>query len=266
LASNTKKNPASGGGDPRFSASRAPAVSRAATILRLLAAEREGLGVTEIARRVGLVPSTCLHVLRALVDEGFTYFDSERKTYQTGGGLLKLVQDAAANSEYRRVVQPALDKLAAENGVTALGLELDSRERIVLVAIARPDGPVSLHVSIGSRLPAYLGALGRCFAARSGLDRERLKKKFETLRWDKAPRFEDWYASVEATRVEGVAFDRGNYVRGLTMVGALLPEDAHGGTRGIAVVGFDHQMTDKAIRRLSDELQQGVQTVAAQLK
>ena len=58
-------------------AHRAPAVARAATVLRLLAGEAAGLGVSEIARRVGLVPSTCLHVLRALVEEGFVDFDAE---------------------------------------------------------------------------------------------------------------------------------------------------------------------------------------------
>src|SRR5882762_3726236 len=115
--------------------SRAPAVSRAASVLRLLAAQQSGLGVSEIARRVGLVPSTCLHVLRALVDEGFIAFDDKNKTYGTGVGLLTLVRDAMANSEYARVVQPVLNTLALENHVTTVAVELDSRERVVVVAV-----------------------------------------------------------------------------------------------------------------------------------
>src|ERR1700756_3104689 len=76
---------------PDRASSRAPAVSRAASVLRCLAGEQSGLGVSEIARRVGVVPSTCLHVLRALVDEGFVAFDAQEKTYRTGVGLLTLV-------------------------------------------------------------------------------------------------------------------------------------------------------------------------------
>ena len=44
-----------------------PAVSRAVSILRLLGRSAEPLGVKSIADQLGLVPSTCLHILRVLV-------------------------------------------------------------------------------------------------------------------------------------------------------------------------------------------------------
>src|ERR1700743_1117503 len=126
MSSQQAKQITEGGG-----AHRAPAVSRAATVLRLLAGERSGLGVTEIARKVGLVPSTCLHVLRALVDEGFIAFDAEHKTYRTGVGVRTLVRDAMESNEFRKVAQPTLDRLAADYRVTAVAVELDSRDRMV---------------------------------------------------------------------------------------------------------------------------------------
>jgi DNA-binding IclR family transcriptional regulator len=251
--------------DGPSNASRAPAVSRAASVLRLLAGQQTGLGVSDIARRVGLVPSTCLHVLRALVDEGFISFDDEKKTYKSGVGLLTLVRDAMANSEYPRIVQPVLNRLATENNVTAVAVELDSRERMVVVALSRAASFVSLHVSVGSRFPAYISATGRCVAAASGLSREKLKKRFDTLRWEKGPRFEDWYADVERTQAEGVGVDRGNYIRGLTILSALVPEGADRALRGIALVGFDHQMTERSIRQFKDQLKEATQMLAAQL-
>jgi DNA-binding IclR family transcriptional regulator len=248
-----------------LAASRAPAVARAATVLRLLAGERSGLGVNEIARRVGLVPSTCFHVLRALVDEGFVTFDPEKKTYRTGVGLLTLVRDAMASADYPKAVQPALDALAAEHHVTAVAVELDSRERMVVVAISRSDNFISLHVNIGSRFPAYISATGRCVAAASELSREEIKARFEDLRWEKAPKFEEWYAEVERTRLDGIAIDRGNYIRGLTILAALLPAGVDRVTRGIALIGFDHHMTEKSLRQLKHSLTQATVTVAAQL-
>jgi DNA-binding IclR family transcriptional regulator len=245
--------------------SRAPAVSRAASVLRCLAGEQLGLGVSEIARRVGLVPSTCLHVLRALVDEGFVAFDAEEKTYRTGVGLLTLVRESMANSQYPRIVQPVLDTLAAENHVNALAVELDSRERMVVVAFARAASTVSLYVSVGSRFPAYVGATGRCVAAASGLSKDKLKKRFETLEWEREPRFEEWYADVERAQVEGVALDRGNYIRGLTVLAALIPPHRGKVTRGIALIGFDHQMTERTIRTLKEQVRESVRIVGAQM-
>jgi DNA-binding IclR family transcriptional regulator len=245
--------------------SRAPAVSRAASVLRCLAGEQSGLGVSEIARRVGVVPSTCLHVLRALVDEGFVAFDTDEKTYRTGVGLLTLVRDSMANSQYPRIVQPVLDKLAVENHVNALATELDSSERMVVVGFSRAASTVSLYVSVGSRFAAYVSATGRCVAAASGLGKDKLKKRFETLRWEREPRFEEWYADVERARVEGVAIDRGNYIRGLTILAALVPPHNPRIIRGIALIGFDHQMTERTIRTLKDQLQESVRIIGAQI-
>ena len=245
--------------------SRAPAVARATAVLRLLAGERTGLGVNEIARRVGLIPSTCFHVLRALVEEGFVAFDSDKKVYRTGIGLLTLVRDAMANADYPKAVKPALDALSADFRITAVAVELDSMGRLVVVASSRPEGYVSLHFPVGSRCPGLISATGRCIAAASNLSREELRTRFEELRWEKAPKFEDWYADVERARREGVAVDRGNYMRGLTIMSILIPAGADRATRGIAMVGLDHHMTEKVLRELKDAAVLAVRSVAAQL-
>jgi DNA-binding IclR family transcriptional regulator len=245
--------------------SRAPAVARVATVLRLLAGEQSGLGVNEIARRVGLIPSTCFHVLRALVEEGFVAFDPEKKTYRTGVGLLTLVRDAMASADYPKAVKPALEALSADFRVTALAVELDVSERMVVVAFSRSESFVSLHVPVGSRFPGFISATGRCVAAASKLSREELKARFDILRWEQAPKFEDWYADVERARREGVAVDRGNYIKGLTIMSLLLPAGPDRVTRGMALIGFDHHMTEKFLRQLKDAAIDAVRSVAAQL-
>ncbi|MEJ0026333.1 MAG: IclR family transcriptional regulator [Rhizomicrobium sp.] len=251
--------------DQAEGSNRAPAVSRAASVLRLLASQRTGLGVSEIARRVGLVPSTCFHVLRALVDEGFISFDSEKKTYRTGVGLLTLVRDAMASSQYPRVVQPALEELSAKHRVTAVAVELDSRERMVVVGIARSDTFVSLHVNVGSRFPAFISATGRCVAAASGLSRAELKKRFDRLHWERAPNFEDWYSEVERARREGVATDRSNYIRGIVIMSTLLPQGPDKAVRGIAIIGFEHNMSEKMLAPLRKDLLEAARSTAALL-
>jgi DNA-binding IclR family transcriptional regulator len=245
---------------------RAPAVARASSILRLLAREDEGLGVTEIARRVNLVTSTVFHVLRALVDEGFVTFDADKKTYRTGIGLLTLVRDAMANSDYPKLVQPALDRLAARQLVTAVAVELDSRERMVVVAVSRADSMISLHINVGSRFPSLISATGRCVAAAVGSSLEELHTKFKKLRWERAPRFDDWYADVQRAKTDGFAVDRGNFIRGLTVMATLLPPGVDGVMRGIAAVGFDHNMTEKSLPRLRDALCDAARSTGAQIQ
>ena len=72
--------------------SKAPAISRAAAVLRLLGKSDAPLGLGAIARELGLVPSTCLYVLRALVAEELVSFDADTKRYALASGVLTLAR------------------------------------------------------------------------------------------------------------------------------------------------------------------------------
>src|SRR3954469_15279149 len=73
-------------------ASKAPAISRAAAVLRLLGKSDKPLGVQSIARSLGLVPSTCLYVIRALIAEEFVAFDPDTKRYSLEAGVLTVAR------------------------------------------------------------------------------------------------------------------------------------------------------------------------------
>src|SRR3546814_12376802 len=85
--------------NPAIKDSKAPAISRAAAVLRLHGKRGTPMGVQAIARELGLVPSTCLYVLRALVAEELVSFDPDTKRYALDAGVLTL----ARRSEERRV-------------------------------------------------------------------------------------------------------------------------------------------------------------------
>src|SRR5690625_5651760 len=63
---------------------RAPAATRAAAVLKLLGNVSEPLGVNAVARELDVVPSSCLHVLRALHDEGLVHMHPITKKYTLG--------------------------------------------------------------------------------------------------------------------------------------------------------------------------------------
>src|SRR5580658_1660345 len=99
-------------------ASKAPAISRAAAVLRLLGRSDVPLGVQSIARELGLVPSTCLHVLRALVAEEFVSFDPETKRYSLEAGGLTLARHWLRRNRFNDLAQPVLDRLGKAFEVT----------------------------------------------------------------------------------------------------------------------------------------------------
>ena len=90
-----------------------PAVTRAVAILRHLAASRDALSLKAIAAALEIVPSTCLHILRALVAEKLIEVDAVSKRYKLGLGLLAITRGMLQSDSFGSLVQAALDHRTA---------------------------------------------------------------------------------------------------------------------------------------------------------
>jgi len=242
-----------------------PAVTRAVAILRHLGRSGEPLGVHAIARAVGIVPSTCLHILRVLTAEELVAVDSETKRYRVGAGLLSIANGALRRHGFTERAQPELDRLSRRYGVTAIGVEVAGLEHIVVVAISRSDHAVRLHVDIGSRFPALISASGRCVAAFGGHTWGAVEREFRRLRWDRPPAWRAWRAEVEATRAKGHAVDEGNYIKGVTVVAAPIGTAASAVSHVVVVVGLTEQVRDIGVERLARDLSATAQAITRKL-
>ena len=219
-----------------------PAVTRAVAILRLLGRAREPMGMKAIAQALELVPSTGLHILRALVAEELVKVDLVTKQYSLGSGLISLARTALESDDFPRRVQPRLDDLSRRYGVTAIGVELPNLRHMIVVALARSQAPVRLHVDVGSRFPALISATGRCLAAFSNHPTAEIEKRFKALRWNNAPSYEAWLKEVETVRRQGYSIDRGNYIAGVTIVAVPVLNAQSTISHTLASVGISSQL------------------------
>ena len=184
--------------------SKAPAISRAAAVLRLLGRSEGPLGLNVIARDLGLVPSTCLYVLRALVAEELVSFDPDTKRYALASGVLTLARGWLRRDEFASLAQAPLDRLSREFGVTMLGVEIFGIDHIIAVAVSQGSAGFQLATQVGSRFPALISATGRCIAAFGGHDEAILRARFEGLRWDEPPAFGQWMEQGRANPGSGL--------------------------------------------------------------
>jgi DNA-binding IclR family transcriptional regulator len=197
-----------------------PAVTRAVAILRQLGRTAEPIGVNQIARELGLVPSTCLHILRVLADEGLVTFNPQTKGYAIGVGILSIARSAIQRNTFAGLIEPRLTELSVKFGGTAVATQLVDADIMIVVALSRARQPFRLQVDLGSRFPALISATGRCHAAfnLSDVSESRLKSRFEKLKWDFPPDFRTWLGDIERARSDGYAVDRGSYIGGVTVL------------------------------------------------
>jgi len=246
-------------------ASKAPAISRAAAVLRLLGKSDTPLGIQSIARELGLVPSTCLYVLRALVAEEFVSFDADTKRYSLEAGVLTLARHWLRRNRFNDLAQPVLERLAQAFDVTMLGVHIVGLEHIIVVAVSQSGNNFQLSTQIGSRFPALISATGRCIAAFGEHPEAELESRFSTLRWDEAPTLEQWKAQVRETRARGFAVDNGNYISGVTVVAAPVWKSRAKLSHAIVAIGIGSALKRSGLAALEDSLRIAAQNLSNQL-
>jgi DNA-binding IclR family transcriptional regulator len=242
-----------------------PAVTRAVAILRLLSRTRTPLRAKAIAEDLDLVPSTALHILRALVAEQLLRVDPVTKEYSLGVGMLPLARAALENGDFPGLVRPKLEEISNRHGVTAIGVEVPDLDHMIVVALARAQAPVRLHVDVGSRFPALISATGRCVAAFTDQPWQAVEERFSRLRWHNPPDYETWCKEIETVRRERFSIDRGNYIAGVTIAAVPVLNSRGAITHSIAAVGLGSQLDRTAARALARDMRTAADDVAAQM-
>ena len=147
----------------------------------------------------------------------------------------------------------------------AIGVEVPDLDNMIVVALARSQAPVRLHVDVGSRFPALISATGRCVAAFSGQPPKEIEKRFRLLRWHNAPSYDTWRKEVDQVRRQGFSIDRSNYIAGVTIVAVPVLNSRGTISHTIAAVGLGSQLDRTNALALARDMRNAAQEVAAQL-
>jgi DNA-binding IclR family transcriptional regulator len=246
-------------------ASKAPAISRAAAVLRLLGKSDTPVGVHHVARELGIVPSTCLHVLRALVTEELVAFDPDTKRYSLDAGVLTLARHWLRRNRFTDLAQPVLDDIGLAHDVTMLGVRIVGIDHMVVVALSQSGPTFQLSTQIGSRFPALISATGRCIAAFGDYPDAELETQFKTLRWDEPPTLSEWKAQVAETRQRGFAIDAGHYISGVTVVSAPVWDTGRQLNHALVAIGIGSALRKSGMAALQDDILAGARTLSRQL-
>jgi DNA-binding IclR family transcriptional regulator len=133
-------------------------------VLECFSIQEPRLSLSEIAKRVGLPPSTTHRILATLREEGVLEQNGSRELYRLGLKIFKMGSVVLATMELHREALPFLEELARETGETVhLGV-LNGTE---VVSIEKMDSPHALTtvITIGKGAPTYCTGLGKALLA-----------------------------------------------------------------------------------------------------
>ena len=143
-------------------------LERGLAILSSFTSVRPLLGVSELAREVGLNRSTTHRYIATLATLGYLQQDALTKKYRLGPRVVDLGFSAINSMELREIAAPHLQRLSDESGHTVNMAILDGAD-IVYIERCRSSGrgqrEIDLNLHIGSRLPAYCTSMGKAMLA-----------------------------------------------------------------------------------------------------
>lgn len=188
-------------------------LGRAFSILEEVARHRDGIGLADLSKRVGLHNSTTFHLAKTMVSLGYIRQERETKRYRIGRPLFALAASALDEIEMASVATPLLEGLSAQTGESS---HFAVRMGDTVVVIARTSGPGAFQLTdrVGVVRPAHCTALGKVILA--SLRPDQLERFLERV--ELAPSTEKSITSIpvllreiEEIRRTGIAFDDGEF-------------------------------------------------------
>jgi len=154
------------GGPPKEQRERAgvQSLERGFAILEQIAQSREGIGLAELSRKVGLHNSTTFHLVKTMVSLGYIRQSKETKRYRIGRPLFTLAAGSLDEIELVSLATPILEDLSAATGESG-HFAVRSGDSVVVIAKTSGTGAFQLTDRVGVVRPAHCTALGKVLLA-----------------------------------------------------------------------------------------------------
>jgi IclR family KDG regulon transcriptional repressor len=197
-------------------------LERTFDILEILAQEKDGLGLTEIGKRVYLHKSTVFRLLSSLVTRGYIEKNPQTSAYRLSLKFIELCSSSLNNLELKTEALPSLKKLAS---LTTQAVYLAIRDAWEAIYIEKVETFESIrkYDIIGKRAPTYCTALGK--ALLTGLKEPEIRDIFQEIPLkpftpNTITDLDELIQHVNAIRKRGWSEDNEEYEEGIRCIAA----------------------------------------------
>ena len=208
-------------------------IGRGFAILEEIARNRDGIGLAELSKRVGLHNSTTFHLVKTMVSLGYVRQLKDSKRYRVGRPLFALAASALDEIEMMSLATPVLEDLSRETGEAA-HFSVRMGDAVVVLARTGGQGAFQLTDRVGVVRPAHCTALGKIMLAALSteqFERYLARAEFKPLTGKSITSRDALARDVAEVRRAGIAFDDGEFDSELRCV-ALPVRDFSGQVTG----------------------------------
>ena len=173
-------------------------MAKGLAVLESFDTERQRLNATLASQRAGITRAAARRHLLTLAHLG--YLDTDGSWFWLAPKVLRFSGSYLASARLPRVLQPTLDRLAAQTAESFSAVVLDG-DQVVIVARSGSTRVLAYGLHLGARLPAHATSTGRVLLA--------AKRKAELNAWMKGRELARFTAhtTVEPSRLRALIED-----------------------------------------------------------
>lgn len=224
------------------------------------------LGISDIARKAKLSPSTTHRIVRALVARGYLEQDEGTDRYHLGRSAVLLGQAARGHFGLDHVL-PILERLSASSGESVnLGM-LDGDEVVVAMRVASQQ-PLRLDQPVGSRIPLHCSSMGKALLAFGASNGPADLGEIELLPVTPATitSLHAFVAEIDEVRAKGYSRDREEGIVGVSCIGAPVFDALGRNIAAIAMQGPTARMSEGRVADLLPDVLRAADAVSAAMR
>ena len=245
----------------------APSVKKAFAILSAISSSKNGLGVSELAKKLKMAKSTVHGMTSALEELGAVMRDPLTKKYKLGFTLLEIGRSAYSQIDLQTSTRPVTEELM-EKTRTSIFLGILNWRQVTILDIVESRQDLNITAPVGSTIPLFAGAVGKVFLASMPEEQAAKIVKSKGL-----PRFTDnsivdmdlYFNELRQVREKGYAVDDEEYIPGVRAVAS--PLIGLGQLRSaIWAVGFKASLDEKRMQILSVETHKAAKTISRRIQ
>jgi IclR family KDG regulon transcriptional repressor len=241
-------------------------LGRAFAILEEVARHREGIGLAELSKLVGLHNSTTFHLAKTMVSLGYIRQEKDSKRYRVGRPLFALAASALDEIEMVNLATPVLEDLSRETGESG---HFAVRMGDAVIVIARTSGPGAFQLTdrVGVVRPAHCTALGKIILA--SLRPDQLKRFLERVELKPSTKKSITDSNVllreiAEIRRSAIAFDDGEFNPEVRCVAVPVYNFTGDVIGALGISGPVWRMTDQVLQSRAKNVQAAASRLSAE--
>ena len=246
---------------------QAPSVKKAFQILKLLADTDQGLGVSALAKRLGIGKSTIHGITAAMEELGVIIRNPMNKRYTLGYTIVELGKKGLARIPLREVSRRHLEWLVDQTGESVfLGILRD--HHIFILDVVESTRDMKITSPTGTKIPLTAGAPGKLFLAqmdRKNVERYLSEKPLIKYTDNTIIDVDEYCEELKRVRDQGFATDHGEYLQGVNAVAALIQVEEPL-RAAIWVVGFSSSLSEEKMLPVTEKTLAASAAIAEDLR